>query len=91
MGWEVGWGDSWNMSELDFLLSELGKLEEGGESFCSCTGLDTSPLRAPMNEKVLCCLLCLTSPENVPVRIVTESCSKYKPIENAPNPDGIWR
>ena len=57
------------MSELDFPLTELRKLEEGGESFCSCMGLDTSPLRAPMNEIVLCCLLCLTSPETVTVRI----------------------
>ena len=57
------------MSELDFPLSELRKLEEGGESFCSCMGLDTSPLRAPMNVTVLCCLLCLASPETVPVRI----------------------
>ena len=70
---KVGWGDSWNMSEMDFPLSELRKLEEGGESFCSCMGLDTSPLRAPMNEIVLCCLLCLTSPETVPVRIVLYS------------------
>ena len=61
--------DSWSMSELDFLLSELRKLEEGGEYFCSCMGVDTSPLRAPTNEIVLCCLLCLTSPETVPVRI----------------------
>ena len=66
---EVGWGDSWNMPELDFLLSELRKLGEGRKSFCSCMGLDTSPLRAPMNKTVLCCLLCLTSPETVPVRI----------------------
>ena len=57
------------MSELDFPLSELRKLEEGRESFCSYMGLDTSPLRAPMNEIVLCCLLRLTSPETVPVRI----------------------
>ena len=28
---EVGWGNSWNMSELDFPLTELRKLEEGGE------------------------------------------------------------
>ena len=40
---EVGWGDSWNSSELDFPLSELRKVEEGGESFCSCVGLDTRP------------------------------------------------
>ena len=66
---EVGWGDSWSMSELDFPLSELRKLEEGGESFCNCMGLDTSPLKEPMIEIVLCCLLCLTSPETVPVRI----------------------
>ena len=66
---EVGWGDCWNMSEVDFPLSDLRKLEEGGESFCSCMGLDTSPLRAHMNEIVLCCLLCLTSPETVLVRI----------------------
>ena len=58
------------MSELNFLLHELRKLKEGGESFCSCMGLDTSPLRAPINEIALCCLLCLTSPETVPVRIV---------------------
>ena len=62
--------DSLSMSELDFPLSELRKLEAGGESFCSCMGLDTSPLRAPINKIVLCCLLCLTSPETVPVRIV---------------------
>ena len=62
--------DSLSMSELDFLLSELRKLEESGESFCSCVGLDTSPLRALMNEIVFCCLLCLTSREAVPVRIV---------------------
>ena len=61
--------NSLSMSELDFPLSELRKLEEGGESFCSCMGLDTSPLKAPMNEIVLCCLLCLTSRETVPVRI----------------------
>ena len=63
--------DSWSMSELDFPLSELRKLEieEGGEYFCSCMGVDTSPLRAPTNEIVLCCLLCLTSSETVPVRI----------------------
>ena len=58
------------MSELDFPLSELRKLEEGGEAFCSCMGLDTSPMRALMNEIVSCCLLCLTSPETVPVRIL---------------------
>ena len=62
--------DSLSMSELDFPLSELKKLEEGGESFCSCMGLDTSPLRAPMDETVFCCLLCLTSPETVPMRIL---------------------
>ena len=62
--------DSLSVSELDFPLSELRKLEEGGESFCSCVGMDTSPLRAPMNEIVLCCLLCLTSREAVPVKIV---------------------
>ena len=61
--------DSLGMSELNFPRSELRKLEEGGESFCSCTGLDTSLLRAPMKEIVLCCLLCLTSRETVPVRI----------------------
>ena len=48
---EVGLGDSWKMSERDFPLSELRKLEEGGETFCSCMGLDTSPLRAPMNDE----------------------------------------
>ena len=58
--------DSLSMSELEFLLNEVIKLEEGGESFCSCMGLDTSPLRAI----VLCHLLCLTSPETVPMRIV---------------------
>ena len=61
--------DSLNMSELDFPLNELRKLEKGGKSFCSCMGLATSPMRAPMNEIVLCCLLCLTCPETVPVRI----------------------
>ena len=61
--------DSLSMSELNFPLSELRKLEEGGESFCSCMGLDTSPLRAPMNEIVLCCLLYLTSPETAPVKM----------------------
>ena len=61
--------DSLSMPELDFPLSELRKLPEHGESFCSCMGLDTSPLRAPMNEIVLCCLLCLTSPETVPVLV----------------------
>ena len=61
--------DSLSILELDFPLSELRKLEEGGESFCSCMRLDTSPLRALMNEIVLCCLLCLTSPETVPERI----------------------
>ena len=60
--------DSWSISELDFPLSELRKLEEGGEYFCSCMGLDTSPLRAPLNEIVLCCLLCLISPETVQAR-----------------------
>ena len=70
---EVGWDDSWNMLELDFPLSELRKLEEGRESFCSCMGLDTSPLRAPMNKIVLGCFLCLTFPEIVPVRIVLYS------------------
>ena len=55
--------DSLSMSELDFPLSELRKLEEGGESFCCCVGLNTGPLRAPMNEIILCCLLCLTSRE----------------------------
>ena len=59
------------MSELDFPLSELRKLEKGGESCCSCMRLGTSPLRAPMNEIVMCCLLCLTSPETVPVGIGT--------------------
>ena len=44
-------------SELDFSLSELRKLEEGGEYFCTCMGLDTSPLRASTNEIVLCCML----------------------------------
>ena len=34
--------DSWSMSELGFPLSELRKLEEGGEYFCSCMALDTS-------------------------------------------------
>ena len=63
--------DSLSMSELDFPLSELRKLEEGGESFCSCMGLNTSPLRAPMNEIVLCSFLCLTSPETVLVRILS--------------------
>ena len=63
--------DSLSLPELDFPLSELKKLEEGGEFFCSCMGLDTSPLRALMNEIVLCCLLCLTSPETVPVRLIT--------------------
>ena len=62
--------DSSSMSELDFSLSELRKLEEGREFFCSWMGLDTRPLRASMNEIVLCCLLCLTSLETVPVRIV---------------------
>ena len=62
--------DSLSMSELDFRLSELRKLEEDGESFCGCMGLDTSPLRAPMNEIVLCCLLCLTSSKTVPVRVL---------------------
>ena len=33
-------------------------------------GLDISPLRAPTNEIVLCCLLCLTCPETVPLRTV---------------------
>ena len=61
--------NSWSMSELDFPLSELTKLEEGEEYFCRCMGVDTSPLRAPTNEIVMCCLLCLTSPETVPVRI----------------------
>ena len=61
-------------SRPDFPLSELRKLEEGGESFCSCMGLDTSPLKAPMNEIVWCCLLCLTSPETVPVRIKKLFC-----------------
>ena len=70
------------MLELDFLLSEQRKLEEGVESFCHYMGLDTSPLRAPMNETVLCCLLCLTSPEFVPVRenksMVTTSVTRGK-------------
>ena len=61
--------NSLSMSELDFPPSELRKLEEGAESFCSCMGLDTSPFRAPMNEIVSCCLFCLTSPETVPVII----------------------
>ena len=69
--------DFLSMSELDFPLSKPRKLEEGGESFCSCMGLDTSPLTAPMNEIVLCCLLCLTSPETVPVRI----CSYFKSLK----------
>ena len=64
-----GLGRFLDMSELDFPLSELRKLEEGGEYFCSCMGVDASPLRAPTNEIVMCCLLCLTSPETVPVRI----------------------
>ena len=79
------------MSELDFPLSELRKLEEGGESFCSCIRLDTSSLRAPMNEIVLCCLLCLTSPETVPVRVVLYShrnclsrCRTVEVMGNAP-------
>ena len=75
---EVGWGDSWSMSELDFPLSELRKLEERGENFCRRMGLDTSPLRAPTNEIVLCCLLCLTSPETVPVRTFKGSYQLYK-------------
>ena len=55
-------GDSWNSSELDFSLSELRKLEEGGEeSSCSCVGLDTSLPRASMNKIALCCLICLRS------------------------------
>ena len=37
--------DSLSMSELDFPLSELRKLEEGGKPFCGCLGLDTSPLK----------------------------------------------
>ena len=69
--------DSLTISELDFSLSELRKLEEGGESFCSCIGLDTSPLRAPMNEIVLCCLLCLTSRETVLMRILIISSGGY--------------
>ena len=77
--------DSLSMSELDFPLSELRKLEEGGESFCSFMGLDTSPLRASMNEIVLCCLLCLTSPETVPVTIKTianvQNCKLKEPKE----------
>ena len=78
---EVDWGNSWSMSELDFPLSELGMLEEGEEYFCSYMGLDTSPLRAPTNGVVLCCLLCLTSrsSETVPVRIysITACYSLY--------------
>ena len=65
--------NSLSMSELDFHLSELRKLKEGRESFCSCIRLDTSPLRTPMNEKVLFCLLCLTSPGAVLVRIMLTS------------------
>ena len=65
------------MSELDFPLSELRKLEEGGEYFCSCLGVDTSPLRAPTNGIVPCCLLGLTSPETVSVRI--ENVQRFLP------------
>ena len=61
--------DFWSMSEVDFPLSKLRKLEEVGEYFCSYMGLDTSPLRVPTTEIALCCLLCLTSPETVPVKI----------------------
>ena len=50
-------------------LSKLRKLEEGGESFSSCIGLYNSPLTEPMNEIVLCCLLCLAFRETVQVRI----------------------
>ena len=50
--------DSWSMSELDFPLIELRKLKvgEGGvEYFCSCMGVDSSPL-TESNSSVLLAL-----------------------------------
>ena len=57
------------MPGLNYFLSELRNLKEGGESFCSCERMETSPLKASINATVLCCLFCLTSREAVPVRI----------------------
>ena len=62
--------DPLSMSELDFPQSGLRKMEEGGEPSCSSVRLNNSPPKAPMDEIVLCCLVCLTSREAVPVSMI---------------------